>query len=137
MNSSQRNKFVLRPVYLLVLALAIFLFAPSRNGPLVPNSFSTVVHAQKTDAPKSDAQKSFELMKTLAGNWKGPATTVPQMPDMNGLTVRVSLRVTSGGVALMHEMVPEGRTADPANGDGDPITNAVPRERPAAVNALL
>ena len=44
------------------------------------------------------------------------------MPDMNGLTVGVSLRVTSGGAALMHEMGPEGRTADPTNGDDDPIT---------------
>ena len=36
--------------------------------------------------------------------------------------VRVSLRVTSGGAALMHEMVPEGRSDDPSNGDDDPIT---------------
>ena len=43
-------------------------------------------------------------------------------PDMNGRTVGVSLRVTSGGTALMHEMGPEGRTADPTNGDDDPIT---------------
>ena len=36
--------------------------------------------------------------------------------------VRVSLRVTSGGAAIMHEMVPEGRSDDPSNGDDDPIT---------------
>jgi hypothetical protein len=36
--------------------------------------------------------------------------------------VRVSLRVTSGGDALMHEMVPEGRSDDPTHGDDDPIT---------------
>src|SRR5207253_10701794 len=61
-------------------------------------------------------------LKTLAGNWKGPATTVPQMPDMIGAMVYVSLRVTSGGAALLHEMGPEGRGADPANGNDDPIT---------------
>lgn len=43
-----------------------------------------VALAQKPAAEKSDAQKSFELMKTLAGSWKGPVTTVPQMPDMMG-----------------------------------------------------
>jgi len=32
------------------------------------------------------------------------------------------LRVTSGGAALMHEMVPEGRSDDPTRGDDDPIT---------------
>ncbi len=42
-------------------------------------------------------------------------------PGMNA-PVRVSLRVTSGGSALMHEMVPEGRSDDPSRGDDDPIT---------------
>ncbi len=36
--------------------------------------------------------------------------------------VRVSLRVTSGSSALMHEMVPEGRSDDPSRGDDDSIT---------------
>src|SRR5215471_5374463 len=62
---------------------------------------------------KSDAQKSFDLLKTLAGSWKGQG---PEGP------VRVSLRVTSGGSALLQEMVPEGRAGDPTNGDDDPIT---------------
>ena len=62
---------------------------------------------------KSDAQKSFELLQTLAGDWKGQSPDAP---------VRVSLRVTSGGSALLQEMTPEGRVADPRNGDNDPIT---------------
>lgn len=45
-----------------------------------------------------------------------------QQPGMNIGPVRVSLRVTSGGSALMHEMVPEGRSDDPSRGDDDPIT---------------
>ena len=36
--------------------------------------------------------------------------------------VRVSLRVTSGGAALMHEMVLEGRSDDPSRRDDDSIT---------------
>ena len=62
---------------------------------------------------KSDGQKSFELLKTLAGSWKGQG---PEGP------VRVSVRVTSGGSVLLQEMVPEGRADDPTNGDDDPIT---------------
>src|SRR5438445_5497253 len=66
------------------------------------------------------AQLPFARLKTLAGNWKGHAAMGPQ-PGMNA-PVRVSLRVTSGGAALMHEMVPEGRSDDPSRGDDDPIT---------------
>ena len=72
-----------------------------------------ISNPQSAIPQKSDAQKSFELLKTLAGSWKGQG---PEGP------VRVSLRVTSGGSALLEEMVPEGRTDDPTNGDDDPIT---------------
>jgi hypothetical protein len=75
---------------------------------------------QEPDAQQTAAQLAFARLKTLAGNWKGRAAMGPQ-PGMNA-PVRVSLRVTSGGAALMHEMVPEGRSNDPSNGDDDPIT---------------
>jgi hypothetical protein len=75
---------------------------------------------QKPDASPAPAQLAFARLKTLAGNWKGQAAMGPQ-PGMSA-PVRVSLRVTSGGAAMMHEMVPEGRSADPGNGDDDPIT---------------
>jgi len=76
----------------------------------------------QSKAPQSDAQKAFKQVKTLAGNWEGPATVVPEMPDMNSMRVRVSMRVTSGGDAFMHEMVPAGRSDDPTNGNDDPVT---------------
>jgi hypothetical protein len=75
---------------------------------------------QRPDAQQASAQLAFARLKTLAGNWKGQATMGPQ-PGMSA-PVRVSLRVTSGGAALMHEMVPEGRADDPSSGDDDPIT---------------
>jgi hypothetical protein len=75
---------------------------------------------QKSDAQQASAQLAFARLKTLAGNWQGHAAMGPQ-PGMNA-PVRVSLRVTSGGAALMHEMVPEGKSHDPSNGDDDPIT---------------
>ena len=54
---------------------------------------------------QSAAQKSFEQLKGLAGSWEG---------TLDGQTMHVSLRVTSKGNALMHEMRGEG--------PDDPIT---------------
>ena len=59
-------------------------------------SLSTVAFAQ------SDAQKSFDKLKTLAGSWEA---------TLDGKPMHVSLRVTSMGNALMHEMTgAEGAT---------------------------
>jgi hypothetical protein len=76
-------------------------------------SLLLIAMALNATPQQSEAQKSFKLLKTLAGNWKG------QGPEG---AVRVSLRVTSGGSALLQEMVPEGRSDDPTNGDNDPVT---------------
>jgi hypothetical protein len=77
---------------------------------------SAVVFAQ-SDAQKSvvqtDAQKSFEKLKALAGSWQGQVTTVPQEAAMEGKVMQVSFRVTSMGNALMHEMTAAGRPDDP------------------------
>ena len=62
---------------------------------------------------QSDAQKSFDKMKTLAGSWEGHVTTVPTEPDIEGKLIEVSLRVTSMGNALMHEATGAGRPDDP------------------------
>jgi hypothetical protein len=54
---------------------------------------------------QSAAQKSFEQLKTLAGSWEG---------TFEGQPMHVTLRVTSKGNALMHEMT--------GPGPDDPIT---------------
>jgi hypothetical protein len=54
---------------------------------------------------QSAAQKSFEELKSLAGSWEG---------TLDGHPLKVSLRVTSMGNALMHEMR--------GTGSDDPIT---------------
>jgi hypothetical protein len=61
--------------------------------------------AQDTPATQSDAQKSFDKLKALAGTWEG---------SFEGHRLDVTLRATSMGNAIMHEM----------KGDGpqDPIT---------------
>src|SRR5579863_6130670 len=71
---------------------------------------------------QSDAQKSFDTLKTLAGNWEGPVTLNPPQADMDpAKPVRVSLRVTSRGNALVHEMQEAGTPLDPNKYD-HPVT---------------
>ena len=75
--------------------------------PVVLMALSTVAFAQ------SDAQKSFDKLKTLVGSWGGRVTTVPPQAEMEGKLMQVTLRVTSMGNALMHEMTGSGRPDDP------------------------
>ena len=78
--------------------------------PVVLMSLSAVAFAQ-TDMQKSDAQKSFDQLKTLAGSWEGQITATGT--PLDGKATQVTLRVTSMGNALMHEMRGEGRPDDP------------------------
>ena len=68
----------------------------------------------------SEAQKSFATMKTLAGEWEG-TVNVPEMPQMSGGNMHLSLRVTSRGNALVHEMQEAGTPLDATKYD-HPVT---------------
>ncbi len=86
-------------------------------------ALSTVVFAQ-ADAQKSpsDAQKAFDRLKTLAGSWEGKVTTLPPQSGMgDGALLQVSMRVTSRGHALVHEMKEAGTPDDPTRYD-HPVT---------------
>ncbi|MDQ6699771.1 MAG: hypothetical protein M3Z36_06270 [Acidobacteriota bacterium] len=79
-------------------------------------SLATAAFAQShTQMPvaQSDAQRSFDKLKTLAGSWQGQVRTVPQEAAMEGKLMQVSFRVTSMGNTLMHEMTGAGRPDDP------------------------
>jgi hypothetical protein len=79
-------------------------------------SLSTIAFAQ------SDAQKSFNTLKTLGGSWEGRVTLNPPQPEMSdGTLMRLSLRVTSRGNALVHEMKEAGKPDDPKHYD-HPVT---------------
>ena len=89
-------------------------------------SLSTLAFAQ-SDAQKSsaapvlsDAQKSFATMKSLAGEWEGPVT-VTDAPEMSNVKMHLSLRVTSRGNALVHEMQEAGTPLDATKYD-HPVT---------------
>ncbi|MGA2694628.1 MAG: hypothetical protein ABSE92_01115 [Terriglobales bacterium] len=62
---------------------------------------------------QTEAQKSFETMKTMAGSWTGQVKTTPPQPEVEGKQMQASLRVTSMGHAMVHEMRGEGRPDDP------------------------
>src|SRR6202158_6474312 len=90
-------------------------------------SLSTMAFAQ-SDAQKasvapvpSEAQKSFTTMKSLAGEWEGPVN-VPEMPEMSGgKPTHLSLRVTSRGNVLVHELQEAGTPLDATKYD-NPVT---------------
>jgi hypothetical protein len=75
--------------------------------PVVVLALATMALAQ------SDAKQSFDKLKTLAGSWQGHVTTIPPKAEMEGKAMQVTLRVTSMGNALMHEMTGAGRPDDP------------------------
>src|ERR671935_1400525 len=72
--------------------------------------------------PPSEAQKAFTQLKNLAGSWQGAITVDPPQPEMkNGGLGKVSLRVTSRGNALVHEMMDPTKADDPTRYD-HPVT---------------
>src|SRR5437899_10825434 len=99
--------------------------------PIVLMSLSTMAFAQsdahkmaepKSPAPKSEAQTSFDTMKTLAGDWEGPVKTdMPVEANVDIKPVQVSMRVTSRGNVLVHEFQEAGTPLDPAKYD-HPVT---------------
>jgi hypothetical protein len=94
----------------------------------------TVAFAQ-SDAPKpsaapvpSEAQKAFSTLKSLGGEWEGAFTTdmpeaikVKMGADKMNPKIHISLRVTSRGNALVHEMQEPGTPLDATKYD-HPVT---------------
>lgn len=59
--------------------------------------------ASQPVAAVSDAQKTFALMKTLAGNWQGSVTTDSPAWSTDK-PMPLSIRIASHGNALVHEL---------------------------------
>ncbi len=92
-----------------VLSLAIFGFAQSDTG-----------MAGDKPAP-SEAQKTFDQMKTLAGEWEGGVTVNPPIAGMSDTKLHLTMRVTSRGHAIVHEFQESGTPLDPDKYD-HPVT---------------
>jgi hypothetical protein len=79
-------------------------------------------HKATDQVAPTEAQKSFATMKSLAGNWEGPVTVDPPQPELADSTPsHISMRVTSRGNALVHEMQEEGTPLDATKYD-HPVT---------------
>ena len=80
------------------------------------------MHKAGETGTTSEAQKSFALLKTAAGTWQGTVSMDPPQAEMgNDTRMQVTLRVTSRGNALVHEMKEAGSSDDPAKND-HPVT---------------
>ena len=60
-----------------------------------------------------DAANSYATLKTLDGIWQGKVTTDWPQSGFDGKTIRVKLRVTSSGHAIVHEMREAGTPETP------------------------
>jgi phage tail protein X len=86
-------------------------------------SVCALAHGQSSAKPvaSSDAQRSFDLLKTLAGTWKGPITTDNPAWGTDQL-MPLSIRVASHGNALIHELSTPGPEVTVFYLDGDRLT---------------
>ena len=91
------------------IRLATFILFASLCGVTFAQSHA---HDSADKAPPTEAQKAFEKLKTVAGSWVGQVTTVPDA-GMNGTMTQLSLRVTSRGNALAHEISVSGSPDHP------------------------
>lgn len=75
-------------------------------------SLANLAFAQSTTTPvaPTDAQKSYDILKSLAGTWLGTVKTDPAEWVMDGNTMQVTMHVTSSGNAVVHEMKATGTT---------------------------
>jgi hypothetical protein len=75
---------------------------------LIITLLSTAAFAQ------TEAQKSFDKLKALSGVWEGKVTTdLKVATPLDDEPTHVTLRTTSRGNALMHEMTSAGSPDDP------------------------
>lgn len=106
-------KLLLSMLTAVLISFATTTFAQSDAQKPVAKSEAHKMDVPKAAAPKSDAQISFDTMKTLAGSWEGPVTTSPQAVEVEGKPAQILLRVTSRGNALMHDLTIAGIPDNP------------------------
>src|SRR5262249_55082229 len=98
----------------LMLSAVLMLFA------IMAFAQSDAHKSSDKSAPHGDT-KSLHTIKPRAAPGQGPETPDPPQPDWGDKPVQVSLRVTSRGNALVHEMKEAGTPDDPAKYD-HPLT---------------
>jgi hypothetical protein len=114
----------MKTLWLLPFVLLLSTLAISQESATKAPQVEMQTHKMTNSGTQNDAQRSFALLKSLAGDWKGPVTVQPPMPQMSkdGTSLlHVSMRVTSRGNAIVHEFQEAGTPLDPAKYD-HPVT---------------
>ena len=94
---SQRMLLSLVPILLCTVALA-------QSGAQKPAEAMDHAQPSAVKAPLNEAQKAYAIMKSFAGQWQGAVTMNPPMNGVRNANVDVSMRITSRGNAIVHEM---------------------------------
>ena len=106
----------------MVLTMALTAFSTAALAQThVHDSAAPQPAAQQSPAAKTPTQQSFDALKSLAGSWEGAVHVVPPVPAFEGQKSEITLRVTSRGNALVHEIHQVGVPDDPARYD-HPLT---------------
>ena len=92
-------------MFVVLVSLSTLVFAQTDTQ--TPDAHKTDMHNTSVPKAPSEAQKSFTTMKSLAGEWEGLAD-VPEAPEMSNGKPHVSMRVTSRGHVLVHELQEAG-----------------------------
>ena len=107
-----------------LMSLSTAAFAQSEAQKPSTNALPSQAQLSSEKAAPTEVQQAFALMKTLAGSWEGPVTVNPLLPGMTEQPinpVHVTMRVTSRGNAIVHEMQEANTPLDPSRYD-HPVT---------------
>jgi len=127
------NRLVLLLAIVVLMSLSAVTFAKSVAHSVTGSVLRAVLQSavqsvaqsdmhKAVDKPvMSDAQKSFDNLKTLAGTWQGSLKATPPDPEIDNAKPEITLRVTSRGNALVHEMQEAGKPLDATKYD-HPVT---------------
>ncbi len=105
----------------LLLSVAALSLATAAQAPTEEHNHGQAAEANQSQAapaakaapaPKTEAQKSFEWMRNLAGEWEAPVTVTPDIPQMRGAKLHVTMRVLSRGNTIAHEFQEAGTPLD-------------------------
>lgn len=111
-----------------LLPLTVVSFSPAGAQASGEEALTKGISPQTLNSPEKAAlaagQQAFAQMKMLAGSWEGLDTVHPLMPGMKGQPnhpTRITMRVTSRGNAIVHEMQEANTPLDPSKYD-HPVT---------------
>jgi hypothetical protein len=78
------------------------------------NAQAASIHSHSPATPTGpETQLAYTKLKTLVGNWEGPASTTPEQDLVRGRTAQLSIRATSTGNAIMHDLTIGGLKDNP------------------------